>query len=422
MTSSTRNFALMNGIFSRLLQKLLRLREPGLQSVIPRMSDQPTFFEFFAGGGRARAGLGASWRCSFANDFDEMKVETYRANWGDPDIKHGDVGALTIADLPPGAPDLAVASFLCQDLSLAGDYRGLGSELDDVLTRSGTFWPFWKLMRGLVKEGRAPRTIVLENVYGALTSHGGKDFAALSSALSGSGYRFGAVVINASEFVPQSRPRVFFIALAKSETLPPGLTIDRAGRCHPAALVQAHSGLSDAAKKKWIWWNIPAPTARNTTFADLIEEQPTGVEWHTTAETKYLLSMMSDVNRAKVAKAKLAGRRMVGGVYRRTRPDENGVKMQRAEVRFDDIAGCLRTPGGGSSRQSILVVEGKSIRSRLLSPCEAARLMGLPDDYNCHAGTMTPTMSAAMACVCPSSVTSHSTFWNRSSKPTGSKH
>ncbi|PYD83725.1 DNA (cytosine-5-)-methyltransferase, partial [Pseudomonas syringae pv. pisi] len=41
----------------------------------------------------------------------------------------------------------------------------------------------------------------------------------------------------------------------------------------------------------------------------------------------------------------------------------------------------LRTPSGGSSRQTIMLIEGKSIRSRLLSPREAARLMGLPDTY-----------------------------------------
>ena len=56
-------------------------------------------------------------------------------------------------------------------------------------------------------------------------------------------------------------------------------------------------------------------------------------------------------------------------------------KVQRAEIRFDDVAGCLRTPVGGSSRQTIMVIEGKRVRSRLLSPREAARLMGLPDAY-----------------------------------------
>ena len=90
---------------------------------------------------------------------------------------------------------------------------------------------------------------------------------------------------------------------------------------------------------------------------------------------------MPPLNRQKVAQAIQSGRRTVGAVYRRTRPDEHGVKRQRAEVRFDDIAGCLRTPAGGSSRQTILVVEGKTVRSRLLSPREAARLMGLSDDF-----------------------------------------
>jgi DNA (cytosine-5)-methyltransferase 1 len=90
---------------------------------------------------------------------------------------------------------------------------------------------------------------------------------------------------------------------------------------------------------------------------------------------------MSPINRKKVELAKKMGVRMVGGVYKRTRRDQNGKRAQRAEVRFDDIAGCLRTPVGGSSRQTIIIVEGKNVRSRLLSPREAARLMGLPESY-----------------------------------------
>lgn len=329
----------------------------------------------------AHAGLGNGWRCAFANDFDEMKAATYRANWGGETLVCGDVAGLKVSQLPDTA-DLAWASFPCQDLSLAGDYRGLGHSASAVMTRSGTFWLFWKLMRGLVKERRAPRLIVLENVYGTLTSHGGKDFSAIASALSGSEYRFGAVVINARLFVPQSRPRVFFVAVRQGEDIPLSLVSgEPTPTWHPAALVAAYSGMTPEARKKWIWWNIQAPAARNTVFADLIEDRPTGVEWHTPAETQHILDMMSPVNKAKVADAMKAKRRIVGGVYRRTRPDENGIKRQRAEVRFDNVAGCLRTPAGGSSRQTILLIEGKKVRSRLLSPREAARLMGLDDTY-----------------------------------------
>ena len=91
--------------------------------------------------------------------------------------------------------------------------------------------------------------------------------------------------------------------------------------------------------------------------------------------------MMSEINLRKVEMAKKAGKRMVGGIYKRTRLDKFGRKAQRAEVRFDDLAGCLRTPVGGSSRQSILVIDDDNVRSRLLSPREAARLMGLPEKY-----------------------------------------
>jgi DNA (cytosine-5)-methyltransferase 1 len=341
-----------------------------------------TYLEFFAGGGMARAGLGDSWNCLFANDFDQMKVETYEANWGTGEIAHKDVASLALSDLPADVVDLVWASFPCQDLSLAGSYRGLGQERDKVATRSGTFWPFWKLIRGLAQGGRAPRAIVLENVYGCLRSRKGRDFASIASALIELDYRFGAAVVDAAHFVPQSRPRVFFLAFRGDQSIPASLSAERPQEIwHPAALAEAYDGIPPAAKRNWIWWNISQPLARNSTFADLMEEAPTTVKWHAAAHTNYILNLMSPLNRQKVSEAIRSGRRMVGAVYRRTRPDETGIKRQRAEVRFDDVVGCLRTPAGGSSRQIILVVEGKTVKSRLISPREAARLMGLEEDY-----------------------------------------
>jgi DNA (cytosine-5)-methyltransferase 1 len=341
-----------------------------------------TYLEFFAGGGMARAGLGDSWNCLFANDFDQIKVETYEANWGTGEIAHRDVASLALSDLPADVVDLVWASFPCQDLSLAGSYRGLGQERDKVATRSGTFWPFWKLIRGLAQGGRAPRAIVLENVYGCLRSRKGRDFASIASALIELDYRFGAAVVDAAHFVPHSRPRVFFLAFRGDQSIPASLSAERPQEIwHPAALAEAYDGIPTAAKRNWIWWNISQPLARNSTFADLMEEAPTTVKWHAAAHTNYILNLMSPLNRQKVSEAIRSGRRMVGAVYRRTRPDETGIKRQRAEVRFDDVVGCLRTPAGGSSRQIILVVEGKTVKSRLISPREAARLMGLDEDY-----------------------------------------
>ena len=182
--------------------------------------------------------------------------------------------------------------------------------------------------------------------------------------------------------MPQSRPRVFFLAFRGDQSIPASLSAERPQEIwHPAALAEAYDCIPPAAKRNWIWWNISQPLARNSTFADLMEEAPTTVKWHAAAHTNYILNLMSPLNRQKVSEAIRSGRRMVGAVYRRTRPDETGIKRQRAEVRFDDVAGCLRTPAGGSSRQVILVVEGKTVKSRLISPREAARLMGLDEDY-----------------------------------------
>ncbi len=238
------------------------------------------------------------------------------------------------------------------------------------------------MLKDLIAEERGPKLIALENVLGTLTSHSGKDFEAICKTFAGAGYRYGALVIDAALFVPQSRARLFVIGVrADVEVDPALLTPGPIAPFHTAALQRAFDRVSKTALKKMIWWNMPAPARRNDTFAELVEENPTSVNWHTDAERDQILGMMSAINMAKVEAAKRAGRRMVGCVYKRTRIDDRRVKIQRAEVRFDDVAGCLRTPAGGSSRQVILVVDGKKVRSRLISARETARLMGLGEDY-----------------------------------------
>jgi DNA (cytosine-5)-methyltransferase 1 len=339
-------------------------------------TNQPfKFYEFFCGGGMARAGLGQNWECVFANDIDIKKAESYKLNWGDGEIKVDDIANIGTDNLKNSA-DLTWASFPCQDLSSAGSGAGLEG------ARSGTFWPFWNLVKKLKTEDKAPIMVVLENVCGALTSHKGKDFSAICSALQKEGYLFGAVVIDAVDFLPQSRPRLFFIGVQKDLTDVSFLTQDSPDlKWHPKALVNAHQKLEEAAKNSWVWWNIPHPEKRKNNLLDCIEEHPESVAWHTAAETQRLISLMSPLNLSKLEKIKELGEPKVGTIYKRTRKDEYGNKVQRAEVRFDSISGCLRTPSGGSSRQIMIFVHNEEIRSRLISTRETARLMGLPDDY-----------------------------------------
>lgn len=325
---------------------------------------RPTFLEFFAGGGMARVGLGEGWTCAFANDFDPVKAATYRANFADADehFRQGDVFALT-ADVLPTA-DLAWASSPCQDFSLAGARAGLAGG------KSSAFFGFWTLMRAMSAERRAPPVIVIENVVGLLTSHHGDDFTALCGALGQEGYRFGALEIDAAAFAPQSRPRVFVVA-----TRLPTAGLEGPSAFHSRAIREAAARLPEDLQAGWIWWGVPSPPARNTDLAAMLEPDAT-VTWNPPERTEALLDLMAPIHRQAVEARVKAGGRAVGAVFRRMRGGQ-----QRAEVRFDGLAGCLRTPRGGSSRQTLLVVDEGQVRSRLLTPREGARLMGLPDTY-----------------------------------------
>lgn len=308
-----------------------------------------------------------------ANDNSEMKRDCYVDNWkGSEHFKFKDVNLLSVSELP-GHADLAWASFPCQDLSLAGNYVGIGNSWDVEQTRSGAFWGFWRLMKAKAALGQSPSIIVLENVYGILTANGGEDFCVLGEALADLGYSFGALLIDAAHFLPQSRPRVFIVGCLRKRGLERFEAKGPVAHWHPQAVQAAHDQLSEAAKDKWVWWNLKAPPKkRSKKLEEIVSDTPAGVKWHTPEQTKVLIDLMSKKDREKLRDLQAKGQRMVATVYKRTRQGQ-----QRAELRVDGVAGCLRTPGGGSSRQVVMVVHGKSVRSRLLSPREAALLMGL---------------------------------------------
>ena len=327
-----------------------------------------SLYEFFAGGGLAGLGL-AGFRTTFANDLDGAKAASWRANHAEPEIlKLADVWDLTPDDLP-GQADLAWASSPCQDVSLAGARGGLDAR------RSGAFWGFWRLMTGLAEQGRAPGLIVIENVMGLLTSNNGRDFAAVCRALHEGGYVFGAVEADAALWLPQSRPRLFIIASRQP--------VEGAGEgaepFHSGRIRAAHGALSDDLKAGWVWWRLAAPPRRNADLAAVLQPDD-AVDWLDESRAGALLDLLSPLHRARLDAAVATGERRVGAAYRRVRV-ENDVKVQRLEVRFDGLAGCLRTPAGGSSRQFVVVCDNGRTRVRRLTGREAARLMGLPDSY-----------------------------------------
>jgi DNA (cytosine-5)-methyltransferase 1 len=324
------------------------------------------FYDFFAGAGLATLGLRASWQCLWANDISPSKAAIYRANFGSGHFQLGDVAQIPAADLPRPA-GMAWASFPCQDLSLAGWRKGLAAP------RSGAFWAFWRILRDLAALGDRPGLVVLENVPGLLYGDG---FPGLCEAMAALDLQFGALVMDARRFLPQSRPRVFLIAIDRRADVSSFRLDAPSAAWSTPALIAAHARLPKPMQALWRWWRLPEPRDAVPSIAAIIEENPTGVESHTPEHTAALLELMNPANRAKVSAALRDGRGHIGFLYRRMRVDG-----QRAEVRFDGLSGCLRTPRGGSSRQTVVIVEAGRVRSRLLSAREAARLMGVPDSF-----------------------------------------
>jgi DNA (cytosine-5)-methyltransferase 1 len=137
--------------------------------------------------------------------------------------------------------------------------------------------------------------------------------------------------------------------------------------------------------KNWIWFNPGIPTVSKRRLIDVLSEESTAESWHSKVQTKRLISLMSKRHRAKLRDAKRLKKQVVGTLFLRMRP-EQGINRQRAEINFTEVAGCIRTPMGGGSRVRILQVNGQDVRSRLLTPREAARLMGLKSSYKLPAG------------------------------------
>ncbi len=325
------------------------------------------YYDFFAGAGLVRLGLKEDWECTWANDIDSQKAEIYQVNFGSKEFVLGDVLNVSAKSLPPSA-DMAWSSFPCQDLSLAGWRRGMSAE------RSGTFWAFWNIMRNMHSLGDRPPIVVVENVMGLLYED---NLLGLCEALSALGMKFGPLVIDANWFLPHSRPRVFIVAIDSkvncddfTELMP------ESKPWFPKPVLTAWSRLPRDLHNKWIWWKLPIPQVAIPPVEEILEDLPYLVRWHTSEETGNLLDMMTPLNLGKVLRAKKSLRREVGFLYKRVR---NG--QQRAEIRFDGKAGCLRTPHGGSSRQTVVVVQNGGVSSRLWSPREAARLMGVPDSF-----------------------------------------
>lgn len=322
--------------------------------------------EFFAGMGLVRMGLeAAGLRVVYANDIDGGKRGLYEGHFRDgaSHFHLGDIHKVEAGSLP--RVDLATASFPCTDLSLAGGRAGLNAG-----PQSSAFWGFVRILEEM--GGRRPRVVMLENVLGFLSSHGGADFRAAVKALNGLGYAVDVAAVDARWFVPQSRPRLFIVGAMEPgrAAAEPGLS-----RVRPEAVVEFVRGNRDL---RWAFHELPEPPERaGRTLTEILEPlAEDDRRWWPKKRREYLYGQFSARHR-EMADAMIAGKKWsYGTVFRRVRAQEDGEKRSMGELRVDGVAGCLRTPKGGSARQILFKAGYGRYAARLLTARECARLMG----------------------------------------------
>ena len=348
-------------------------------------SDLPmTAVEYFAGIGLFRMGLErAGWSVEFANDWDGERAQIYEGFFGDK-YEIRDIFSVSHEQIPHAT--LATCSFPCIDLSLAGKREGIHGQ------HTGAFWGFHELLR--CQGSKSPPIVLLENVPGWLYSNGGADFYATAMALNDLGYACDVFVVNARSFVPQSRPRVFMVGVKG--------TITTRGFAHPRSrnlmppklkeLIYANSAID------WMQLDVPEPPLfRNKGFAsEIVEEMPDDSPlWWPEGKVEKHIRMMSPAHLEFVKYLTNRDESSYRTFFRRRRAEG-----QRAEVRSDDIAGCLRTAVGGSGKQFMVAVGQGSVRMRTLTAREYARLQGVPDEYPIVANSERQSLSAFGDAVC----------------------
>jgi DNA (cytosine-5)-methyltransferase 1 len=344
-------------------------------------NENKTLCEFFAGIGLVWEGLrGSGWRCIYSNDIDARKKRVFESHFGESGHFHlGDIwNTADVVSRIGERPFLATASFPCTDLSLAGYNRGLSGK------ESNTYFGFLKVIEALGE--RRPSAIMLENVPSFLTSGQGKDFPLAMNALADLGYWIDAFIVDAKHFVPQSRPRLFIVAVHESSTSPLMLresretlwaaspwweAIEASGNLHTRQLKAVMQGTR--LPTGWFTTRMTAPTGVPKALKDIIDLGK-DQDWWDAERVRIHYERMHDYCRADIDKLVKDRATFISTAYRRTRKG-----VVRTEVRFDGIAGCLRTTKGGSARQIVIVVNKGKLQMRWMSPREYARLQGAGD-------------------------------------------
>ena len=139
-------------------------------------------------------------------EIDKYAIQSYEAIFGET-FNYGDI---TKAERLNYA-DLWTYSFPCQDISVAGNQKGISQG-----TRSGLLYEVQRLLEVAKDDGTLPKYLLLENVKNLVGKKFKSQFDDWLFYLDQLGYNTYWQVLNAKHYgIPQNRERVFAISIRK---------------------------------------------------------------------------------------------------------------------------------------------------------------------------------------------------------------
>jgi len=178
------------------------------------MAKKPKFIDLFAGIGGTRLGfesVGAV--CVWSSEWDKSAQETYNANFNHKPA--GDITKIKSSEIPHH--DILLAGFPCQPFSLAGVSKkislGRAHGFHDK-TQGNLFFDLARIIHD-----KKPQAFMLENVKNLLSHDHGRTFQTIKEVLEKDlGYKITYKIIDAQNFVPQHRERIYIVGFRDHNT------------------------------------------------------------------------------------------------------------------------------------------------------------------------------------------------------------
>ena len=323
------------------------------------------FLDFFAGIGLFRLGLEqAGWTCKGHCEIDKYANMSYQAmhrikegEWFEEDITK--VSAQSLPDV-----DLWTGGFPCQDVSMAGERRGLYGE------RTGLFFEFVRLLRE--RGYHKPRWLILENVKGIFSSGGGWDFAIVLCELAALGYGVEYALVNSKDYgVPQSRERVYIIGDLTGRSTGKIFPLRSPGKTAPAQIIGGPQGrrIYDTGGVSPTITSGTGGLGAKTGLYFVAKDEQSGLvtkPYSGTIDASYGKGLGCRQHRTGILESRLP-RALLNPGKEKTRQNGRRIKEEDEEMftlTASDIHGILLDS-----------------RIRRLTPLETFRLQGVPDAY-----------------------------------------